>query len=77
MFSNPAALIGSLIFGAVGFVAFTYGRKMVLYKPMVVGLVLMVLPVRRCRDVGDLRHRLRPVRDALHLPRLSIFQGKL
>src|SRR5207237_2254602 len=31
MFSNPSALLGSLLFGAVGFVAFMYGKKMVLW----------------------------------------------
>ena len=44
MFSNPAALFGSVLFGAVGFVAFIYGKKMVLWKPMVFGGALMVYP---------------------------------
>ncbi len=44
VFSNPSALIGSLLFGAVGFVAFVYGKKMALWKPMVIGVVLMVYP---------------------------------
>ena len=34
MFSNSSALLASLLFGAVGFVAFMYGKKMVLWKPM-------------------------------------------
>lgn len=47
MFDNPAALIGSLLFGAIGFAAFMYGKKMALWKPLVLGLVLMVyLPLR-------------------------------
>lgn len=44
MFSNPSALFGSLLFGAVGFVAFMYGKKMELWKPMVMGAVLMAYP---------------------------------
>lgn len=44
MFSNPAALFGSLLFGAIGLGAFMYGRKMVLWKPMVLGGVLMAYP---------------------------------
>jgi hypothetical protein len=44
MFSDPAALFGSLLFGAIGLAAFIYGKKLVLYKPMIVGGVLMVYP---------------------------------
>lgn len=44
MFSNPTALFGSLLFGAIGFAAFIYGKRMVLYKPMVIGIVLMAYP---------------------------------
>jgi len=44
VFSNPSALLGSLLFGAVGFVAFMYGKKMALWTPMVIGGALMVYP---------------------------------
>jgi len=44
MFSNPAALFGSLLFGAIGIGVFMYGKKMVLYKPIVIGFVLMIYP---------------------------------
>jgi hypothetical protein len=44
MFSDPAALFGSLLFGAIGLGAFMYGRKLVLWKPMVLGVVLMAYP---------------------------------
>jgi len=44
MFSNPTALFGSLLFGAIGLAAFIYGKRMVLYKPMVIGIVLMAYP---------------------------------
>jgi len=44
MFSNPAALLGSLLFGAIGLGVFMYGKKMVLYKPMVIGIALMAYP---------------------------------
>ena len=41
MFSSPAALFGSVLFGAIGMGAFIYGKKMVLWKPMVVCVALM------------------------------------
>jgi hypothetical protein len=44
MFSDPAALFASLLFGAIGLGVFMYGKKMVLYKPMVIGFILMVYP---------------------------------
>ena len=44
MFSSPAALFGSLLFGAIGLGALMYGKKMVLYKPMIIGFVLMAYP---------------------------------
>jgi hypothetical protein len=44
MFSSPPALFGSILFGAIGVGAFMYGRKMVLWKPMVLGGVLTVYP---------------------------------
>jgi hypothetical protein len=44
MFSSPAALFGSILFGAIGLAAFIYGKKMVLWKPMVIGVVLMAYP---------------------------------
>jgi drug/metabolite transporter (DMT)-like permease len=44
MFSSPAALFSSLFFGAIGLGAFVYGRKMAQYKPMVIGVLMMVFP---------------------------------
>lgn len=44
MFSSPAVLFGSLLFGAIGLAAFIYGKRMVLWKPMVIGVVLMAYP---------------------------------
>ena len=44
MFSSPAVLFGSLLFGAIGLAAFIYGKRMVLWKPMVIGIVLMAYP---------------------------------
>ena len=35
-------LFGNLIFGAIGFVAFRYGRKMGLLKTSVIGVLLML-----------------------------------
>ena len=44
MFSSPAVLFGSLLFGAIGLAAFIYGKRMVLWKPVVIGIVLMAYP---------------------------------
>ena len=45
MFNFSAAnLIGGLVFGSIGFVAFIYGKRMNLWKPMFLGLALMVYP---------------------------------
>ena len=44
MFFNPTALFGSVLFGAIGLAAFIYGKRMVLWKPMVIGIVLMAYP---------------------------------
>jgi len=37
-------LIGGCVFGAIGFVAFVYGKRMNLWKPMLLGIGLMVYP---------------------------------
>lgn len=42
-FSMPE-MIGGFIFGSIGFVAFVYGKRMNIWKPMLIGLALMVYP---------------------------------
>jgi hypothetical protein len=37
-------LIGNFLFGAIGFVAFVYGKRMHVWKLMLGGLALMVFP---------------------------------
>lgn len=45
MFDLSAAnLIGNLLFSSIGFVAFIYGKRLNLWKPMFGGLALMVIP---------------------------------
>ena len=44
VFFNTANLIAGLLFGSVGFVAFTYGKRMSLWTPMFYGLALMAFP---------------------------------
>jgi hypothetical protein len=45
MFGLSAAnLIGNLLFSSVGFLAFIYGKRMNLWKPMLCGIWLMVYP---------------------------------
>jgi hypothetical protein len=41
---SGANLIGGLIFGSIGFVAFIYGKRMHVWKPMFLGLALMAYP---------------------------------
>jgi hypothetical protein len=41
---SSANLIGGLLFGSIGFVAFVYGKRMHVWKPMLVGLALMAYP---------------------------------
>ena len=41
---SSANLIGGLLFGSIGFVAFIYGKRMHLWKPMLCGIGLMVYP---------------------------------
>jgi hypothetical protein len=45
MFNLSAAnLIGGLIFGSIGFIAFIYGKRMNLWRPMLIGIGLMIYP---------------------------------
>lgn len=46
MFSlpTPAALVAMLLFSGIGFVAFSYGRKMERWPLAIGGVVLMVYP---------------------------------
>lgn len=37
-------IIGNVIFGGIGFVAFIYGKKTSGFRPMMIGLGLMVYP---------------------------------
>ena len=37
-------ILGSVIFGSIGFVAFIYGKKMASFRPMALGAGLMVYP---------------------------------
>lgn len=39
-----ANIIGGILFGGVGFVAFAYGKKQLRFKLMSIGIVLMVYP---------------------------------
>lgn len=41
---SPANLIGGFLFGSIGFVAFIYGKRLNLWKIMLVGLALMIFP---------------------------------
>jgi hypothetical protein len=41
---SAANLIGGLVFGSIGFVAFIYGKRMHLWKPMLLGIALMIYP---------------------------------
>ena len=41
---NIAGLAANLIFGAIGLIAFVYGKKQSSWVPMVIGIILMVYP---------------------------------
>ncbi len=41
---STANIIGSLIFGSIGFVAFIFGKKTGQFKPMILGLALVAFP---------------------------------
>ena len=48
---SAANLIGGFVFGSIGFVAFIYGKRMNLWKPMFLGIALMVYPYFISYDV--------------------------
>ncbi len=41
---SPASLFGGIIFGAIGFAGFMYGKKQASAKPMIIGILLMAFP---------------------------------
>ena len=41
---NGAKIFAYIIFGAIGFVVFVYGKKNKFVRPMIIGFVLMVYP---------------------------------
>ena len=49
---SGANLIGGLLFGSIGFVAFVYGKRMHVWKPMFIGLALMVYPYFVGNDIA-------------------------
>ena len=44
MLPGAAGIFAWVLFGAIGCAAFVYGRKMLAWKPMVLGVALMVYP---------------------------------
>ncbi len=41
---NAAKIFACVIFGAIGFVAFAYGKKNKFLRPMIIGFALMAYP---------------------------------
>lgn len=41
---EPYSLLAGLIFGTIGWGAFSYGRKLELWQPRAIGLALMAYP---------------------------------
>lgn len=41
---NPLNLVAGFVFGTIGFGAFAYGKKLDLWQPRAIGLVLMIYP---------------------------------
>src|SRR3984893_6379591 len=48
---SAANLIGGCVFGSIGFVAFMYGKRMSLWKPMFLGIALIIYPYFISNDV--------------------------
>ena len=40
----PAALFALILFSLIGFLAFRYGKRDMLWKPMAIGVALMLYP---------------------------------
>jgi hypothetical protein len=49
---SGANLIGGLLFGSIGFVAFIYGKRMHVWRPMLLGLALMAFPYFVANDIA-------------------------
>jgi len=49
---SAANLIGGFVFGSIGFVAFVYGKRMNLWKPMFLGIALMIYPYFISNDLA-------------------------
>jgi hypothetical protein len=49
---SAANLIGGFVFGSIGFVAFVYGKRMSLWKPMFLGIALMIYPYFVSNDLA-------------------------
>ncbi|HEY8900341.1 MAG TPA: hypothetical protein VIM61_08010 [Chthoniobacterales bacterium] len=41
---TPEALLGAIIFGSIGMGAFVYGKRNGSWRPLVIGIALMVYP---------------------------------
>ena len=41
---SGSLLLGNLLFSSIGFVAFVYGKRMQVWKPMMIGFALMAYP---------------------------------
>ena len=41
---SAAKIFAYIIFGAIGFVVFVYGKKNKFFRPMIIGVALMVYP---------------------------------
>ena len=46
-----AQIIGGFVFSSVGLVAFVYGKRMHVWRPMLIGLALMAYPYFVASDV--------------------------
>jgi hypothetical protein len=49
---SAANLIGGFVFGSIGFIAFVYGKRMNLWKPMFLGIGLMIYPYFVSNDLA-------------------------
>ena len=47
-----AELIGGFVFSSIGLIAFVYGKRMHVWKPMFIGLALMAYPYFVGNDIA-------------------------
>jgi len=72
---SVSGIIGALIFSAIGFVAFMYGKSNALYKTLMIGLGLMIYPYFFQGNPGPLRYWHQPDGLPLFFSGITVISG--